>query len=73
MASKLECFLITIKGTFKSIFIYGNFVISSGHKYLEVHDDIDKQILLCQNCNHVDLAFYDSKKEWIKKYYGKQK
>jgi hypothetical protein len=50
----MYCF---IRGIFKS-FMIGFFV--SGHSYIEIEDNLQKQILKCEDCGHVS----EGKKVW---------
>lgn len=45
------CFL---KGIYRSI---TNFILISGHDYVEIYSNEDVQILKCERCNHISLGF----------------
>lgn len=52
---KTICFL---KGIWYSII---NLQITSGHNYIEIYDNKDIQILECELCGHISLAFKGEK------------
>ena len=45
-----------IKGIFRSLITLN---IVSGHDYVEIYDNKDIQVLQCENCNHISVAFYN--------------
>ena len=48
---KVICF---IKGIYRSLLTFN---IVSGHDYQEIYDNEDIQVLKCENCNHISVAF----------------
>ena len=42
------------KGIYRSI---TNFMIISGHDYIEMYDNKDIQVLKCERCKHISVGF----------------
>ena len=52
--------LCFIKGIFRSILTFN---VVSEHDYIEIYDNKDIQVLKCETCNHISVAFKGSDKE----------
>ena len=48
----LVCLIKSILRTIKYVFNTGNFIVVSGHDYIEVNNDSVNQVLECKDCKN---------------------
>jgi hypothetical protein len=54
----MVCLIKSILRTIKYVFNTGNFIVVSGHDFIEVHNDRIKQVLECSGCKNKSVGYW---------------
>lgn len=57
----MKCLIKTIINTIITTIKSRQFVVVSGHNYIEEYNNDEKQILICEECGHLSIGYKNVK------------